>query len=243
MSSLSYRWPIVAICLARVSAGSTNTSTSSAAGTASSAAASLDNVLFANYVLSTLASLVFAIAAYHIILGGFRHLRTMTCLNNNTQMYFRMPSGWAGTIKQHLLYAPLFQTRHMRELRLFRRCNVGILPTRLQTIFLLGVVGMNIALCVTGIEWSQAGTQTMMTHLRNRTGTLAAVNLIPLVIMGGRNNPMIKMLNISFDTFNLVHRWFGRIVVAESVAHTIVWAVKEVETCTHARPSPVYMLI
>lgn len=89
---------------------------------------------------------------------------------------------------------------------------------------------MNVGLCVAGIEWSQAGTEVMSVHLRNRTGTLAVVNLIPLVMMAGRNNPLIKLLNISFDTFNLAHRWFGRIMVAEAVAHTVAWAVEKKET-------------
>lgn len=41
--------------------------------------------------------------------------------------------------------------------------------------------------------------------------------------MGGRNNPLIQMLGISFDTFNLLHRWFGRIVILEALAHTLAW--------------------
>ena len=117
----------------------------------------------------------------------------------------------------------------MQELQLLGRWGIGVLPTRFQTIFLSLVIGMNIALCATGIEWSQAGTPNMLDHLRNRAGTLAVVNLIPLVIMGGRNNPLIQGLKISFDTFNLVHRWFGRIIVIEAVVHTISFTVKAVK--------------
>ena len=42
---------------------------------------------------------------------------------------------------------------------------------------------------------------------------------IPLFLMAGRNNPLLPLLAISFDTFNLLHRWFGRIVVLEAIAH------------------------
>lgn len=44
--------------------------------------------------------------------------------------------------------------------------------------------------------------------------------------MSGRNNPLIPLLGMPFDTFNLLHRWFGRIVIVEGVAHTIahLWA-------------------
>ncbi len=41
--------------------------------------------------------------------------------------------------------------------------------------------------------------------------------------MAGRNNLLINWLNISFDTFNLLHRWFGRIVVLEALTHTCAW--------------------
>ena len=43
--------------------------------------------------------------------------------------------------------------------------------------------------------------------------------------MAGRNNPLIQWLNISFDTFNLMHRWFGRIVVLEALAHTLAFLI------------------
>ena len=53
---------------------------------------------------------------------------------------------------------------------------------------------------------------------------------VPLFIMAARNNPLIKWLNLSFDTFNLLHRWFGRIVVLEALAHAISWAASTVST-------------
>jgi len=43
--------------------------------------------------------------------------------------------------------------------------------------------------------------------------------------MASRNNPLINWLNLSFDTFNLLHRWFGRIVVLEAVAHAVAYGV------------------
>ncbi len=59
----------------------------------------------------------------------------------------------------------------------------------------------------------------LLQHLGNRAGTLAVVNLIPLVLLAGRNNPLISLLNISYDSFNLMHRWFGHIVVALAITH------------------------
>lgn len=46
--------------------------------------------------------------------------------------------------------------------------------------------------------------------------------------MAGRNNILINWLNISFDTFNLLHRWFGRIVVLEALTHAIAWMLSTI---------------
>jgi hypothetical protein len=40
-------------------------------------------------------------------------------------------------------------------------------------------------------------------------------------LFAGRNNPLIGLLGISFDTFNLAHRLMGRVVILESLAHSI----------------------
>lgn len=38
---------------------------------------------------------------------------------------------------------------------------------------------------------------------------------VPLFLFASRNNPLIKILDLSFDQFNLLHRWLGRIVTIE----------------------------
>lgn len=183
-----------------------------------------DNVRFARYILTTLAAVVFALAVYRIVIQSIRYIRTLTCLNNDTQKYFKMPNLAFGAVKQHLLYAPLLRRRHNREIHL-AWFHLGYVPTRFQSLFLAGVITMNVTLSVWGIEWN--GTRdAALNHLRNRTGALSVVNMIPLVVLAGRNSPLISLLNISFDNFNLVHRWFGRIVVLQGLAHSIAEIVK-----------------
>ena len=211
-------------------AGASSTSGNTHGGGGGPSTADIDNTRFATYIMICLACIVAALGVYRVILSGARYIRGLVCLSNDRQRYFREPTPWFASVKEHLIYAPLFRTRHHREMRLFKGWGIGVLPTRFQSLFIAGVIAMNVILCVSGIEWSQAGTTNMLNHLRNRTGTLAVVNIIPLVIMAGRNNPLIGMLNLSFDTFNLVHRWFGRIVAAEAVAHTVAWLVKSVNT-------------
>ena len=194
-----------------------------------------ENEHYARYLIVSLCSVVVALTVYRLVLSGARYIRLLTCLGNDTQMYFQKPVAWFGKMKQHLLYAPLFRTRHMEEIHLARWWSIGILPTRFQSLFLTGIIALNVALCFNGIQWSQAGTKEgqamVLAHFRNRSGILSIVNMIPLVIMAGRNNPLIVLLNLPYDTFNLMHRWFGRIVVVEAVAHTVAWTINKVQTC------------
>lgn len=184
---------------------------------------------FPTYLLVCLGFLAFTAMIYQIVLMVVRYIRKLVCLNANSQWYFSLPNDHFAWFKEHLLYAPLFRTRHRRELHLIKGWTTGVLPTRFQSLFLLVVVGLNIAFCVIGIEWSKSGTPDMLNHLRNRSGTLAVANMVPLVVMAGRNNPLIRLLNVSHSTFNLLHRWFGRIVVMQIIVHATAWLVKGVK--------------
>ena len=194
------------------------------------AAVAADNLLFSYYVLIVLSAVVVSFFIYRIANDAVRHLRTLTCLNNDTQQYFRTPNKIFGFIKQHLFYAPLFKKRHSRPVRA-GPIELGTLPTRLQGLLIAGIIAMNVVLCVYGIEW-HGPIVTKLKHFRNRSGTLAVVNLIPLVAMAGRNNPLIWLLNISYDTFNLMHRWFGRIVVSLAITHATVEIINMVVSGT-----------
>ena len=187
------------------------------------AAAAFDNDLFTNYTLILLGGLIFAFGVYRVVLHSVRYIRTLTCLNNDTQQYFKDPNEIYATFKQHLLYAPLFGKRHGRELRV-GPMSFGIFPTRFQSLALAGIITMNVVFCTYGIEWN-GPTSAMLEHLRNRTGELSVVNMIPLVILAGRNNPLIWLLDIPFDVYNLVHRWFGRIVMVQAVLHSLAFSI------------------
>jgi hypothetical protein len=185
------------------------------------------NQAFYNYLFIICASLVAVMAAWRVISESVKYVRTLTCLNNSTQRYFSKPSESFATFKGNLLYAPVFRKRHNREFQLSTAVNIGTLPTRLQLLFLIAYFGTNITFCVASIDWDQ-DFATVSEEIRNRSGVLAVVNLIPLFIMSARNNPLISWLNISYDTFNLLHRWFGRIVVLEIMSHTGAWVAATV---------------
>lgn len=179
-----------------------------------------DNMRFSVYILIILSAIVISMAVYRVANFSVRYTRTLTCLNDDRQQFFKVPNRTFGWIKQHIIYAPLFNRRHSKQVSM-GPVVMGILPTRFQSMLLAGIISMNVTLCAYGIEWS-GPLQAKLWHLRNRSGALSVVNMIPLVLMAGRNNPLIGLLSVPFDTFNLLHRWFGRIVVSLAVTHGVV---------------------
>jgi len=184
--------------------------------------AALENQALSNYLFYICASISAALIIWRVWTVIVKYVRTVASLNNDNQRYFAQSDSKVSWIKRNVLYAPVFSKRHNREIQLSSAINVGTLPSRFQLLFLTGYLATNIAFCVIDIPFAGSFADAAK-QLRNRTGTLAVVNMIPLFLMAGRNNPLIQMLGISFDTFNLLHRWFGRIVILESIAHTLAW--------------------
>lgn len=174
-----------------------------------------------------LAGLVGLVFTYRMVIQTTKYVRQLVGMTNEKQRYFAIPNHAYAWTKEHILYAPLFRLRHNREFRLSSAIEMGMLPTRFQTLFLITLLGINTFLCVYNLPWSNA--DTIAGYLRNRTGVLATVNLIPVVLMAGRNNPLISIMGISFDSFNVMHRNFGRIVALESLAHWLAWWVPNIQ--------------
>jgi hypothetical protein len=181
------------------------------------------------YLLVVLGAVVGLLIFWRCLVELTKYVRTVTSLNNETQKFYAREPGRMSWFKRNILYAPIFRKRHNREFQLSTAINVGTLPTRLQLVLLIGYFATNVIFSVIDIPFA-ASYSTAAQIFRNRTGTLATVNLIPLFLLAGRNNPLIKILNISFDTMNLLHRWLGRIVILESLAHTLAWLVSTSQT-------------
>jgi predicted ferric reductase len=153
-----------------------------------------------------------------------RHITSLTA-SRRQQAFWSIEDSvvWAN-IKEHLLYAPIGRKRHNRELQLSPAINVGTLPSRFQTILILLYVASQVAY-ITILDYNVNEWKALLAELRGRSGTLALLNMVPLFILAGRNNLLIPLLHISFDTYNCFHRWLGRIIMIESVVHTVAWAI------------------
>ncbi|KAK3295853.1 ferric reductase like transmembrane component-domain-containing protein [Chaetomium fimeti] len=193
-------------------------------GSHGSTEAGVVNEMLSNYLLVVLGAISVVLLAWRLTTLLIRHVRTVTCLYNDTQRYFAEDSERFSWFKKNVQYAPILSKRHNREFQLSSAINVGTLPSRMQLVFLLGYFATNVAFCVMTIDYS--GEFSDVARLvRNRTGYLSVINMIPLFLMAGRNNPLITLLGMSFDTFNLLHRWLGRIVILEALAHTLAFLV------------------
>lgn len=176
----------------------------------------------------SIAAFILAFRILQLCNSHLRHIYSLTA-SRRQQAYwsFDETSFWP-KFKKHVLYAPLGKKRHNREVKFSEAVNVGTLPSRFHAFLLFLLLGSNIAYCCI-LDYGEENKAALLAEVRGRTGLLATVNMIPLILLAGRNNPAISMLKVSFDTYNLLHRWIGRIVVVEAVAHTIAWGANSVQ--------------
>ncbi|EKD15248.1 putative FreB [Drepanopeziza brunnea f. sp. 'multigermtubi' MB_m1] len=163
------------------------------------------------------------IVTIRIIQRFHAYIRLVSTMGRAVQAYWSThttPAFWK--FKKYVLYAPLWNKRHNREFRLSSAMNMGTLPSRFHTILIVLYIASNVFYAF-DITWEDPNKYRRAAEMRGRTGIIAVTNMIPLVIFAARNNPLISWLQISFDTYNLMHRWLGRIVVAASLIHTTCW--------------------
>ncbi|KAI1379173.1 ferric reductase like transmembrane component-domain-containing protein [Hypoxylon crocopeplum] len=184
------------------------------------------NMLFKEmlwWTLGIMALIILAIRLLEIGWSKLRHVSAMSAPADKQSYWMRSQWSWMPSLKRNLIYAPLWKKRHNREIKLSSAVSIGTLPSRLHSI-ILGIYLISNTVYMFYEDWSQENGYALAAEIRGRSGTLAIVNMVPLIILAGRNNPLIAMLRVSFDTYNLLHRWMGRMVVIEAVIHTIAWA-------------------
>ncbi|KAJ4005349.1 hypothetical protein NW752_011312 [Fusarium irregulare] len=189
------------------------------------------NLLFKDvlwWTLGIMALIVLWIRIVEILWARLRHMSAMN-MPGHKQQYWKISQwSWMPGVKKHITYAPLWNKRHNREFKLSSAISMGTLPSRLHFTILFIYLGSNFVYMFF-LNWANENKLAFCAELRGRSGTLALVSMVPLIIFAGRNNPLIGWLKISFDTYNLLHRWMGRIVVLESIIHTIAWLIVAVD--------------
>lgn len=167
------------------------------------------------YVLAGVVGFLF-VCRMAVLIRHRRRLRGI--LQDEDQSKHTKISGFYASFKKHVLYAPLFSTRHNREFQLMGWLHMGTIPLRLEVGVLLGYIALNIIFFFCLIDWPTDFHEKMF-QFKYAAGHLAVMNSPALVLTAARNNPLIPLLGIPFDTFNLLHRWIGRIMGVEAVVH------------------------
>lgn len=182
------------------------------------------NFLWVDTFLVLLAVCAFVLLILRISNMIWRHQRHLSVMGNPTNQNF-----WATNrttiwpwLNRHVLVAPLWKKKHNASFQISSAIDNGTLPGRWHTIMLVIYVGLNIAWCA-ALPYSVLDHKETIASLRGRSGTLAALNLIPTILFALRNNPLIKLLQVSYDDFNLFHRWAARITILEAIVHTAAW--------------------
>jgi hypothetical protein len=185
------------------------------------------DVIITRIIYSSVIILAFAVFCGRIAQISHSYLREITAVSSSKReqtFWSQEQSSWWPTAKKQLLYAPLGRKRHNREVQLSSAVGIGTLPSRFQTILISLYLASQVAYCLY-LDYAVNEKAALVAELRGRSGTLAVLNMVPLFLLAARNNPLISILHISFDTYNLLHRWLGRIIVLEAITHTAAWAV------------------
>ncbi|KAF1926906.1 ferric reductase [Didymella exigua CBS 183.55] len=176
------------------------------------------NYLFINILIATLLLPIVLAFAYRSVIYLRNDRRRVSVINSCRGQNFWKRDRYSilGSLKRYFLYAPLMGDRHSRKLQVTPSVSARALPTRPQFLVIIIYITSNVAFC---LAIPERPTAQRFAELRGRCGALAAFNLIITVLFALRNNPLIWLLGISYDTFNLFHRWAARLVVLESTAH------------------------
>lgn len=188
------------------------------------------NYLFINLLIAffvTLGLVTVSLRLWKLAENYIRHVNCTGAGRDSQQYWTANRTSFWPWLKRNLLYAPLWNKRHNRELQLSKAYNIGTLPSRLHALIILLYFLSNLIYCLF-LRYSQPRA-AVLAELRGRSGALATFNLIPTVLFALRNNPLIGVMRVSYDTFNLLHRWLARIVILESLTHVLCWIVNTAE--------------
>lgn len=166
-----------------------------------------------NIEISYISALV-GVAVILIIVRLLRTHRATTVSAEKTQCT-TLVSLW----KAEVSYAPIWRFRRAKEASYKSgKINFGQLPPRPHALCIFIFLGLNIFLITWNLPWGAKAT-TLVPLLRNRIGSVAVANMIPIVVLSTMQNPLIKLLQISYDSFNLIHRWIARITILMIITH------------------------
>lgn len=128
-------------------------------------------------------------------------------------------------MNSYIIQPPVFGNRHSRPLPY----DIGLLPTRGQTLLIFYFIVLNVVLCSVGYKsyepnaWYVDRQAELTAYIANRMGTLSFANLPLLILYSSRNNILLYITDWSRETFVMIHRWIAYICILEAVLHSAIY--------------------
>ncbi|KAF7311967.1 Ferric-chelate reductase [Mycena indigotica] len=140
------------------------------------------------------------------------------------------PDSWRSNqlfsaIKKHVRYAALFSRRHQVPYL----GGLFTAPTRLLSIFV--VLCLAVGLILNAVQHRSVQPNSIYANRTNEllnnvglaAGDLALTAFVLVWLAAARNNPFLWLTGWAYDTFQVLHRWFGRLATLYSLLHTVTY--------------------
>lgn len=136
-------------------------------------------------------------------------------------LYKKMNSPFFNWVQKSISMAPTFSKRKARALKWFN-VDIGLIPTRWESLVLLGFYVVGIILLAVEINTSvQAGggSKNVAMTIGDRFGDFGTTLIPLLMVFAGRNNFLQFITRWNFSTFLTFHRWIARAVFLFLIGH------------------------
>ncbi|EAU80911.1 metalloreductase [Coprinopsis cinerea okayama7 len=123
----------------------------------------------------------------------------------------------------NVLEMPLMGNRHRTPIV----ANLGIMPTRGQTLYLVYLLATQIFLGIFPLTFIYPNfnvdddTEAVLKIIGDRTGVLAMADFVALFLFSSRNNVLLWITNWSHSTFLLLHRWIAYCCIFHTSIHSL----------------------
>ncbi|AOW01632.1 ferric reductase NAD binding domain-domain-containing protein [Yarrowia lipolytica] len=151
--------------------------------------------------------------------------------------YLRWTSN-SNILRRQLSLPATFGYKHSQPLQTMWGFVSWCCPTRVQSLVILAYLAMCLILCCVSYEamdsttrWKKRSTQ-IQRYIGDRTGIMAFTQLPILFLFAGRNNFLIYLTGWSYSTFNVYHRWIGRVMVTLAFVHSVAFTINSLKALT-----------
>ncbi|TLD37959.1 hypothetical protein E2P81_ATG03634 [Venturia nashicola] len=153
--------------------------------------------------------------------------------------FLPVPKVLTAKVTSYLITPATWGTKHRRPIG-----NIGICPTRGQSLFIVLLVALNLIFSFTMypaqyVPFDKQGrystrTSQVMVIMANRLGAMCLANLALLILYAGRNNFLLWVTKWQRETYLLFHHWVGYMVIVGSALHASLFLYSAVKSRRYA---------